>query len=254
MSYHTCFFTDAPLGSRVFPTTSDTPHTPGNQNFFRSVSLFRGLKDKDLCRLTAVFRQIAIPAGHVLCQEGRRVDYIYLIKRGTCRVLKAFVPTSTSATIAASGSKEVACGCSSSSCRHDDPTTPPLLTVTTVEAKQVTASGGHGKRGEADILCHENSGVVGGGEPVRYYDVGELRRKDFIGEGGFTAAASARAGELNHPVFLGDTRTGGIYLVSVVSVCGADVYAAKVADLLPLQAVALTSCWMEGQRREISQQ
>ncbi|CAB1104214.1 unnamed protein product [Ectocarpus sp. CCAP 1310/34] len=62
------------------------------KNFFRSVSLFKGLGERDLDRLVSVFHHTTLEAGDVLCREGERVDYLYLVQRGNLRLLKAFVP------------------------------------------------------------------------------------------------------------------------------------------------------------------
>lgn len=62
------------------------------QRFFGSVSLFKGLGERDLDHVASVFRLITLEAGGVLCREGERVDYLYLVKRGNLRLLKAFIP------------------------------------------------------------------------------------------------------------------------------------------------------------------
>lgn len=134
---------------------------------------------------------------------------------------------------------------------------------------------------------------------VHFFDIGVVGHKEFIGEGGFTAAAFAGAGALGAAeggngggaggrnegepgvgLEAGDRQLGrggrgrvargggnvsgntnshshchssgrssrkaGSYLVSAVTEWGADVFAAKVADLLPLQAAAIKVCWIEG--------
>eukprot|EP00752_Nemacystus_decipiens_P007240 g6481.t1 len=62
------------------------------KSFFRSVSLFGGLGERDLDRLAAAFQLVTLEAGDVLCREGERVDHIYLVQRGNLRLLKAFLP------------------------------------------------------------------------------------------------------------------------------------------------------------------
>lgn len=135
---------------------------------------------------------------------------------------------------------------------------------------------------------------------VHHFDIGVVGHKEFIGEGGFTAAAFAGAGAFgaaegrtgggaggrnegergvgleaggrqlggggrgggvarekgnvgsktnshSHCHSNGrSSRKGGNYLVSAVTEWGADVFAAKVSDLLPLQAAAIKVCWIEG--------
>lgn len=48
--------------------------------------------ESDLDHLTSVFQLIKLKAGDVLCREGNRVENLYLVKRGNCRLLKAFLP------------------------------------------------------------------------------------------------------------------------------------------------------------------
>lgn len=56
------------------------------------MSLFKGLGERDLDRLISVFHHTTLESGDVLCREGERVDYLYLVQRGSLRLLKAFVP------------------------------------------------------------------------------------------------------------------------------------------------------------------
>ncbi|CAM9471542.1 unnamed protein product [Choristocarpus tenellus] len=63
--------------------------------FFRSVSLFCNLSDMEVERLMVLFRHITLGVNEILCKEGDKLDYLYLVKRGHCRVLKAFIPGGT---------------------------------------------------------------------------------------------------------------------------------------------------------------
>lgn len=100
---------------------------------------------------------------------------------------------------------------------------------------------------------------------VHHFEIGMAGRKEFIGEGGFTSAAFAGAGALGAAgVEAGGgggesrrsagkhlSRVGGNYLASAVAERRADVFAAKVCRLWPMQAPAIKLCWIEG--REVGQ-
>lgn len=76
------------------------------------------------------------------------------------------------------------------------------------------------------------------------------------GRGGRVARGRRSAGGNSHSHGRSDTcssRMGGDYLVSAVAEWGADVFAAKVSDLLPLQAAAIKVCWIEGREVGVGQ-
>lgn len=127
-----------------------------------------------------------------------------------------------------------------------------------VEEKRSGAHFGHGDRpvGEPRRRQQQRATVI---SSLRHFDVGERGRKDFVGEGGFTAAACAGACEREEQGDGDGVADGGLrqslpwearpgrkYLVSAITERGADVYAVKVSDLISMQSAAMKYCWMKG--------
>ncbi|CAM9433121.1 unnamed protein product [Ectocarpus sp. 4 AP-2014] len=358
------------------------------KNFFRSVSLFKGLGERDLDRLVSVFHHTTLEAGDVLCREGERVDYLYLVQRGNLRLLKAFVPLpddDDDDDDYGGGSADDDDGVPARQRRRaEDKAGSELESKTETETEtdiigtdatqrrewtyeheqekqqeprhqrqqqqehrqqraQAPRRGVAGKSRSA--RSNENANIANGNscrrssgpgaqqaqplsahqerqqqhdrhpyqhQPilpsssspspssppmrVRYFDLGVVGRREFIGEGGFTSAAFAGAGALkaaggmagedvrdggsmkggrlegvgpgtaaaggedgpggagarsvwssyhkNYGVVV--SRIGGDYLVSAFAEGRADIFAAKVCHLLPLQSAALKLCWIEG--------
>ncbi|CAM9178272.1 unnamed protein product [Ectocarpus fasciculatus] len=350
------------------------------KNFFRSVSLFKGLGDRDLDRLVSVFHHTTLEAGDVLCREGERVDYLYLVQRGNLRLLKAFVPLpdgggggggdddviarprrraeekagseleskteterkGTGATQrgewtheheqekqqepryqrqqhrhqrAAALRRRVA-GKSPSPARSNEEAN--IATGNTTRstngrgAREAPSPSAQQQRHQQQLrhpnqqqpilpLSSSSSSSLSSPTRVRYFDLGVVGRREFVGEGGFTSAAFAGAGALkaaggmagvdvrnggsgkggslrgvgtrsssSAAAAVGEgapggagarrsvwsschmnrgrvvSRIGGDYLVSAFAEGRADVFAAKVSHLLPLQSAALKLCWVEG--------
>ncbi|CAM9573393.1 unnamed protein product [Ectocarpus sp. 13 AM-2016] len=362
------------------------------KNFFRSVSLFKGLGERDLDRLVSVFHHTTLEAGDVLCREGERVDYLYLVQRGNLRLLKAFVPLpyddDDDDDDGDGGSDDDDDGGVPARQRRraEDKAGSALESKTETETETETERTGidatqrrewtheheqekqqeprhqrqqqqehrqqraeaprRGAAGKsrsarsnesANIAngnsCRRSSGRAQQALPpsahqqrqqqhyrhpyqhqpilpsssspspssppmrVRYFDLGVVGRREFIGEGGFTSAAFAGAGALKaaggmagedvrdgrsmkgrrlEGVGRGSaaargkygpggagvrgsvwgschqnrggaiSRIGGDYLVSAFAEGRADIFAAKVCHLLPLQSAALKLCWVEG--------
>ncbi|CAM9378300.1 unnamed protein product [Ectocarpus sp. 12 AP-2014] len=358
------------------------------KNFFRSVSLFKGLGERDLDRLVSVFHHTMLEAGDVLCREGERVDYLYLVQRGNLRLLKAFVPLpddddddddgggadddddgvparqqrraedkagSELESKTETETKTERIGTDATQRRewtHEDeqekPQEPRHQRQQQQEHRQ--QRGEAPRRGVAgkwrSARSNENANIADGnscrrssgpgaqqarppsahqqrqqqhyGHPyqhqpilpsslspspsslpvrVRYFDLGVVGRREFIGEGGFTSAAFAGAGALKAAGGMAGedvrdgrsvkgrrlegvgpgsaaargkhgpggagvrgsvwgschqnrggavSRIGGDYLVSAFAEGRADIFAAKVCHLLPLQSAALKLCWIEG--------
>lgn len=214
----------------------------------------------DLDRLTSAFRMTTLQPGDVLCREGHRADHLYLIKRGRCRLLKAFVPKQEEGVD--DGNKLLTRTLPVPEYHSSAYTkaTPPAQGRMAKNAHCTTSRGCEVVQGELTRLPEENklstTVVTTQLSLLRHFDVGTLGRRDFLGEGGFTAAACAGAGAgtgeadgaagAHYPSFLGDTRPGGNYLVSAVADRGADVYAANVSDLVHMQSAAMKRCWVEG--------
>lgn len=207
-----------------------------SQEFFRSVSLFQALGENDIDRLASAFREKTVEAGKVICTEGQRVDQVFLIKRGSCRLLKAFLPRR------GGGNREEGeedCG---ETKRKN--TTGTVLRQTTNGSATLKSSG---TRRETIAASNRRKQEKEETISVRHFDVGVLGRKEFLGDGGFKAAACAEAGRRgDSSSFPGDTRPGGRYLISAFTEQGVDLYAARVTDLLPLQTAGLKLCWVEG--------
>ncbi|CAM9169493.1 unnamed protein product [Ectocarpus sp. 6 AP-2014] len=363
------------------------------KNFFRSVSLFKGLGERDLDRLVSVFHHTTLEAGDVLCREGERVDYLYLVQRGNLRLLKAFVPLpdddddDDDDDDGGGGSDDDDDGVPARQRRRAEDKAGSELeskTETETETERIGADATQRRewtheheqekqqeprhqrqhqqehpqqRAEAprrgvagksrSARSNENTNIANGNscrrssgpgaqqavpsalqqrqqqhyrhpyqhQPilpsssssqspssppmrVRYFDLGVVGRREFIGEGGFTSAAFAGAGALKAAGGMagedvGDggsvkgrrleglgpgsaaagggedgprgagarrsvwsschknrgrvvSRIGGDYLVSAFAEGRADIFAAKVGHLLPLQSAALKLCWTEG--------
>lgn len=282
------------------------------QSFFRSVSLFKGLGERDLDRLTSVFQPLTLEAGDVLCREGERLDYLYLVQRGNLSLLKAFLPlpeadggdpqrhaergvgeievqgqgaehrrhdqrqneSHTKVTIPLVVENEpTSAACSSNASLNNQPSTTP--------ARQSQRQ----QRRQASSPPPTSSLPM----KVHHFNIGMVGRKEFIGEGGFTSAAYAGAGALETPEGVnakdgvqelairavegkakpteargrggvssssgshvglsgGSSRRVGArhYMVSAIAESRVDAFAAKVSQLLPMQAAALKACWIEG--------
>ncbi len=106
------------------------------------------------------------------------------------------------------------------------------------------AGAGAGAAGsEAGSAQEERRGGGGGGGRGG----GEGRGRGRRGGGGGGGGEKNVTEQFYHGRF---SRAGGNYLVSAVAEQRADVFAAKVSHLLPMQAPALKLCWIEG--REVS--
>ncbi|CAM9301453.1 unnamed protein product, partial [Scytosiphon promiscuus] len=275
------------------------------KSFFKSVSLFKGLGERDLDRLTSAFQPVTLEAGDVLCREGERLDYLYLIQRGSLSLLKAFLPLpEPDGAEADSGGRQrqadrgtrelemnVECVQHRRQAQHqsrsqkEEAVRPPVL-----DDKPPSEECGNNTSGNAQSAAlarqpqqrRQSSPLSSFPMKVHHFNIGVVGRKEFIGEGGFTSAAFAGAGALEAPegqdakdVEQGSAirarsptpargkakvsggshanlpgrssrQVGASYMVSAVAESRVDVFAAKVSQLLPMQAAALKACWMEG--------
>lgn len=269
------------------------------------MSLFKGLGERDLDRLTSAFQHITLEEGDVLCREGERLDYLYLVQRGTLGLLKAFLPLPEAdgdgdqqerAEQGKGDAEEVDGECEQR--RRQDQHQPVVDDNPPTSSAECSTS-----------IPGDNEPAIPPARPPQYreqspsplsfpmkishFNIGSVGRKEFIGEGGFTSAAFAGAGALETlegmgpedgergsaigagaaPPQAGGTSKprgvrvrGGVsgsshvdlpgrssrrvgarhYMVSAVAESRVDVFAAKVSQLLPMQAAALKACWIEG--------
>lgn len=280
------------------------------QRFFRSVSLFKGLGERDLDRLVSAFQLMTLEAGDVLCREGERVDHVYLVQRGNLRLLKAFLPLPQGQARDRPEEKVGAEVKTEEDARKGERAhvrarqrqkqrRQERQPIAPSAAPPGASSLPNSRRSAATTVgdCSGSSSTRAASIPppspsspsspmkVRHFEIGMTGRKEFIGEGGFTSAAFAGAGALGaagveakggeegvagrargrekgrggggggrkHSQIQGRgfSHVGGNYLVSAVAERGADVFAAKVSQLWPMQSPAIQLCWIEG--REVGQ-
>lgn len=63
-----------------------THHHDARTELLATIPLFKTLRRRQLDRITSLMTEVDVPAGRVLCEEGRRGDEFFLMKAGEVEV------------------------------------------------------------------------------------------------------------------------------------------------------------------------